>query len=281
MTDISFTQQLDRLVDGELRPEEYRQLLKQCEAEPERWRACALAFVEHQAWREALGELGTADAERERIKSPDFSKSQAFESANESDFENDRQADSKPSADASWRTFTSQQWVSLAASLILVFAFGMLAQRARTPQPPSAEFLAGHQSSANVGDAASPRLAEKRKLEREDAGGEEDVQGENSPLFAENARPAAKPLGSVTFVVSGNGQPPQRIETPVYEHNDYHAQWLVSEQRYKKLAQEARRDGRRLRYRRDLLPVALENGGRLIFPIEQIEVSPVDLRNYQ
>src|SRR5262245_59463811 len=45
---------IDRLVDGTLRVDERRALLLRLEAEPEGWRLCALAFLEAQAWREAL-----------------------------------------------------------------------------------------------------------------------------------------------------------------------------------------------------------------------------------
>jgi hypothetical protein len=45
---------LDRLVDGALTAEERRALLARFEREPEGWRRCALAFLEAQAWCEAL-----------------------------------------------------------------------------------------------------------------------------------------------------------------------------------------------------------------------------------
>jgi hypothetical protein len=48
---------VDRLVDGELPDAERRALLLRLEAESGGWRRCALAFLEAQAWREALGPL--------------------------------------------------------------------------------------------------------------------------------------------------------------------------------------------------------------------------------
>lgn len=44
----------DRLVDGELSPEEYRALLSSLDDEPGGWRRCALAFLEAQAMRREL-----------------------------------------------------------------------------------------------------------------------------------------------------------------------------------------------------------------------------------
>jgi hypothetical protein len=45
------SQWLDRLVDGELTDAERRELLLKLERTPDGWRRCALAFLEHQAWR--------------------------------------------------------------------------------------------------------------------------------------------------------------------------------------------------------------------------------------
>lgn len=46
--------ELDRLVDGQLSPQEYRELLRQVEKDPDGWRQCALAFLQHQAMEKEL-----------------------------------------------------------------------------------------------------------------------------------------------------------------------------------------------------------------------------------
>jgi hypothetical protein len=46
---------LDLLVDGELDDVRRRELLTRLDAEPEGWRRCALAFLEHRAWQDTLG----------------------------------------------------------------------------------------------------------------------------------------------------------------------------------------------------------------------------------
>ena len=48
---------LDRLVDGELSPDEYRQVLQILEQRPDAWKRCALAFLESQAWQGSFAEL--------------------------------------------------------------------------------------------------------------------------------------------------------------------------------------------------------------------------------
>ena len=46
--------ELDRLVDGRLGDEAYRELLCQIDADPDGWKQCALAFLEHQALEKEL-----------------------------------------------------------------------------------------------------------------------------------------------------------------------------------------------------------------------------------
>ena len=48
---------LDRLVDGELTPDEYRIAIRTLEQQPDGWKRCALAFLESQAWRSSLAAL--------------------------------------------------------------------------------------------------------------------------------------------------------------------------------------------------------------------------------
>jgi hypothetical protein len=54
---------IDRLVDGELSADERRTVLARLDAEPDGWRRCALAFLEGQSWREALGLLAAGSRE--------------------------------------------------------------------------------------------------------------------------------------------------------------------------------------------------------------------------
>jgi hypothetical protein len=48
---------LDRLVDGELSPQQCRELLAALDDEPGGWRRCGLAFLEAQTWRHELSRV--------------------------------------------------------------------------------------------------------------------------------------------------------------------------------------------------------------------------------
>jgi len=54
--------QFDLLVDGELSEAERRTLLLHLEREPDGWRRCALAFLEAQCWKAELGQISPPGA---------------------------------------------------------------------------------------------------------------------------------------------------------------------------------------------------------------------------
>ncbi len=50
--------EIDLLVDGELADERRRKLLAELDVKPGGWRRCALAFLENQCWRQSCASLG-------------------------------------------------------------------------------------------------------------------------------------------------------------------------------------------------------------------------------
>jgi hypothetical protein len=102
---------LDRLVDGSLDPTMRRQVLEALDQQSDGWRRCALAFLEAEAWREALG--GQPDALEAVGPHPAQLRRARFPKP--------RQV--RP---ALWR-------IARAAGVLLVFALGWLAARAGSP----------------------------------------------------------------------------------------------------------------------------------------------------
>jgi hypothetical protein len=90
----------DRLVDGELPPEDYRRLLLSLDAAPDGWKRLGRAFLEGQAWRQDLAPAPV-------VEKPLAPRAQA------------------------WWMRPSPQWLATAAALMLVFALGTQVDQAR------------------------------------------------------------------------------------------------------------------------------------------------------
>jgi hypothetical protein len=102
--------QLDRLVDGELSEVDRRSMLLKLEHEPEGWRRCALAFLEAQCWKAELGHIA-APATSERVQSTAVRP----ESGSQSEPGQRRQ---------SWRQYLATT-LTMAASFLLALVVGM------------------------------------------------------------------------------------------------------------------------------------------------------------
>lgn len=115
---------LDRLVDDELSPEEYRELLRLIAQDPEGWKRCAQAFLEAQAWRKdlAAGALGHEPDPRSLMATA------AFENVDRELGLDDDSAYSLPVRGASrsrrgWRSWAGP--LTSVAALVIAFAAGL------------------------------------------------------------------------------------------------------------------------------------------------------------
>jgi len=123
----------DRLVDGELSPEEYRGLIATLDDEPGGWRRCALAFLEAQA---LTGELG--------------GMRRTF------DFETQSPAEFKPPARPK-KGLNVGTFLAVAASFLLAFGLGVVAPRF---------FFRAPQESPGTGNISMPVASDDRQLPR-------------------------------------------------------------------------------------------------------------------
>jgi hypothetical protein len=225
----TFDAQLDRLVDGELSSDEYRDLLAGLELEPQGWRRCALAFLESQSLRQELAEF------RREIASP---------------------APSKPVVAASHAKERSNSrgrfvaMLAVAASLLLAIGATSLLWNARSLW------------------RGTPQVVNKPVTEDESPA-EENVADE---IAADGS------LGNLAFSLDGNA-----IELPVY-HVDSAAELLTAnsapvlpQETIRALAQQ----GRRVLRRRTVMPIELEDGGRVLVPIDRYRITPVSSRGFQ
>lgn len=122
--DYDTDEMLDRLIDGELSPEDRRRVLVALETSVDGWRRCALGFVEAQTWRtemrRAVSDGGHAAPHRtlpNTERSPERSPHR---------FPTQTSPSSSPILGHSFA------WLATAAGLLVAFALGW---QLRSPQP--------------------------------------------------------------------------------------------------------------------------------------------------
>ena len=165
--------QLDRLVDGELSPAEYRTLLLALDADPRGWKRCATAFLEAQAIRGELSSLGG-----EEFALP----------------ETPAATSARGSSVAARR---APRWqaplgglIGLAAGLLLALGLGPWLAKRQTP--PAAPTLADRDAPVSSAPVDAPQVEPPR--ERQPLGNVSLVAGGRKmqvPLFALDERPEA------------------------------------------------------------------------------------------
>jgi hypothetical protein len=221
--------QLDRLVDGELTTDEYRELLRTLDAQPDGWRRCALAFLESQAWSREL----KAMRQEAEVTPPATTTRSAVP----------------------WRSARWPNLLAVAACFVIAFSLGLVF-RAAWP-------------GANAGP--SPAIAER-------AG----TSGAPTTVAEGDGQPTTPlvPRGSVQFVLDGGEQP---VDVPVYDWSPEHAGWL-SEQNPRvpsDVRRALQRLGGQLQWRRHVVPVRTQDGRSVLFPIDQLEITPVGDHRFQ
>lgn len=237
---------LDLLVDSELGPSERREVLAWCQREPEGWRRCALAFLEAQTWGAELGGLVRGAAPVEPVVSAPH-----------------RQA---------WNLRSFGWPLAMAASFLLAFMLGLAIRGA--PGPGAAPQLADPRPAAET-DVAQGRVPLP-------AGAADVPEAANESAPRPDA--AQERWGNVTLVVDDDeGGVAEEISLPVVESPSLDERWLGSHP--SAIPADVRRAlerlGHRVRQQRQLVPFDLEDGRRLIVPVDEVEVHPVGNRSYQ
>jgi hypothetical protein len=261
--DQQFDRQIDRLVDGELNAAERRQLLAECEEREGAWRRCALAFLEAQSWRAELTALATplAAAAPTSANSPVV----AIKPTSESSTRRRRWVRTRSHSEQRLATIASGPW-ALAACALIAFGLGWLARPHDASQnwPGDPEFYA----SAPPAEPTAPES---------DAIAESDTYNTSNEF-------AADPPQTVTLVMDCGPDGEQRqIELPVLPAGGddlallEQGEPLVSAE----LQAALLRMGHRVNERRQLVPLVLEDGRRLVVPVDEIEFTPIETSEYQ
>ena len=164
---------LDRLVDGELDEAARAALLRELDGEPGGWKRCALAFLEAQAWRQAI----SADAET--LPAPRIQPAPA-------------------------RFPVSRQLMALAAAVVVAFGVGFVS---RDPAPAERHHpLAGGAltqalavEGASQSPGASPAVPESLRRQMERQGYRVDGDRKLVPVALEDGRKVTVPVDTVSL----------------------------------------------------------------------------------
>ncbi|MGO8750827.1 MAG: hypothetical protein ACLQNE_33165 [Thermoguttaceae bacterium] len=242
---------LDLLVDGELADCERRTLLEQLERAPEGWRRCALAFLESQCWRDEFRTV----AHQQPVEPASLETSR------------------RPSR---WRV-AGRTLLAMAASFLLALGLGPVLRGLpwRTPLPgPSVADVAA------VGPevlTTSTSVALKPPL----------VPGGRTSAAASPTGPSApgqSPWETITVAVpDGSGQGRQWIRIPVTQQDRLDSSWLAPapDTLPAEVREMLQRAGCQVRHFRQLLPGSMEDGRRVVVPVDQVEVRYVGNHGYQ
>lgn len=265
---------LDLLVDGELSESQRRELLLWCERDPEGWRRCALAFLEAQSWSQELAGLDPDSLlaiGRPNCASP----------ANLPHDENEPNLRPAPEADAGRQLAGRQlagrgapRWrvvgwpLAMAASFLVSFALGLWARGGWL------------NSSSDAPERAPANLIAKQDLIDQLRQEALSREAQRAPVRA--TRPP-EALGQVRLVVDGPNGISDEIELPVVEGSAADADFGAGPPAALPLeVQRAlERMGARVQQQRELVPLRMQDGRRLIVPVDKVEVHPVGNRAYQ
>lgn len=230
-------QRLDRLVDGELSEAERRELLQACEHQPDGWRRCALAFLEAQEWRGALGSLA-----RPEVPPPAATETRAQSAAK--------------SAASRWPLTRFGTLLAMAACFLIAAAI-TLELKDRFGDTGA---LPGNGMIAQT----------EQKLPK--------------PIETPEARPEANgPWQMVTLSVPEDATgAAANIRLPCREGDKRDVDWLqnLPTSLAPDVRQALERSGYQVRQVRQLVPVPLGDGRRLVVPVDQVEVRYVGDKTY-
>lgn len=234
----------DLLVDGELLPDQRRDLLNQLDLQPDGWRRCALAFLEAQSFRAALGPL--AAQRKEATATP-------------------------ASAGRERRTrggFSRMPWVGLAAGLLVAFTLGLATGRNLPAQRGPLHEVA-KQNSKNV---SQPLVSESSSREKVASNDSDRADGDA----------ALDELVATLSFDLGDGSAQTEVEVPVVERQDIDEAWLEQQPSAMPpyVQQRLERLGYQVQQQRTFLPFSLEDGRQLVVPVDAVNVSFVGHQRY-
>ncbi|MCR4410984.1 MAG: hypothetical protein NUV77_01005, partial [Thermoguttaceae bacterium] len=227
------SEMLDALVDGELPEPQRRELLERLDRLPGGWRACALAFLEAQCWKESL---------RARpLPGP-------------------RPAEVRPVRLRRRRSMGVGTLLATAASFLVALGLGLGIGSVWTSGPPRGS----DERLADVSEGpGAPTLVSRGGSGLEES---RQIAGNDSRSAPGPVGPrAANAWGTVRVSLPGRpGLGPHEIELPVTEAERLDDSWFRPAPLPAELCEGLRRLGYEIRQHRELVPAPLDDGRRVV-----------------
>jgi hypothetical protein len=232
----------DRLVDGQLTPDQYRELVRSLDGRPDGWRRCAVAFLEAQAWRRELRAFGQ-----------------------------DSQLRPAPPVAETLPRQRPRQWpmyLTVAASFLVAFGLGV-ALRGRLPisgstadRPP----IAANGATSREADDAVVRAGTTTPSSQPGPVLSPETQGNVRLILDRGDGSAGESLDVPVYELS-----------PENAWMLSNQGWTVPPDVRRAMQQL----GGDLQRRRQMVPVQGRDGRRIVIPVEQLEITPVRGQRYQ
>jgi hypothetical protein len=251
-----FARQIDRLVTGDLDDADRMVLLRWLDAEPPRWRRCALAFLEAQVIRESLAECSEKPAPALGAHGTIDVSPATQRRAGDGD------SDSKaPSSPPRARTNPPRRAAVAAAALLLAFTLGWAggkswpaANVAVSPGPTGGDTLAERHSQKQADPTAPPSP---------------------SPFTASFA-PDASHRTPVVRIRTGDGPDARQIILPVAEKPALQDVAAAARQVIPDYVRaQWERQGYRVVEDRRLMPLKLADGRNVVMPVSRVTLNYV------
>lgn len=229
---------LDLLVDGELPDDRRRDLLDRIDREPDGWKCCALAFLEGQAWRRAMGSAVSNE------RPAGFAAPQC-----------------SPSAAPVPRRRRARAMLVIASALCAA-AFGLGRWSAEQSSLPAS--LAGMARSPAEGKS-SPAVSHQPVADQ--------VRNAPSVAAVPDQDGNVTVSGVLQWSVEENGQT-RELAVPVVEGSKLDLQWLLSQPPVirEPIRKELERRGHKVELHRRFITLNLKDGRSVVMPVDQVGV---------
>ncbi len=258
---------LERLVDGEMSPDEYRKFVASLEDVPDGWRRCALSFLESQAFSHDLEahDLEAHDLEAHDLKAHDL-KAHDLKAHDLKDWVRDSPGDEiTASSLVVWRLLP-RRWLELALVATVSFALAW--------------------GSSIVIRSWWPASDKVVPLDRQLADHLQETFQEESSQYVSPEKPLVNKVApgnrvdprSVRLVVNGREMklPVVDVESNASNMFDQRRSMIPDE-----VVHALERLGHRVQRSHHYIPLESLDGQELVVPVEDVEIVPVSNRAFQ